>query len=660
MMLSVAAEQPTAIQNDTLRVVLGNRVDGPIIECMHGVSGGGVAFDAKGDDGGLAAWIPENLLPEGTGNKVSLHWTMTETDAFFRAESECWLANDIRFSRSVELAKHGAILRLQCRMANRGQAAVAVESFPVWHGVWRLGGGATWLRGWKALTFDPMQEDLAEGRLVRVGSRWHSSDEPMRGVNPYWILGGDGGRLCVALEWCGGWQTSFERRGEFVCVDVGLPADQAQLVLEPDEAVDGPALHVMPIADEDEASARATWLGERARLAQCLFGGPEPGYPLSYNHWYATRFAVDAAFLRRQIEAMDPYAFDAFIVDAGWYRHVGDWRPDPAKFGEGEFEAILEKVLEKGVIPGVWSCPQYGATAEAEGVDQPPHYEKFIDGYLLDLAAPAFAKRMREHVDTLCTTYHARWWKYDQLFFTEQTRAGVMKNVLAWQRILAEARRTHPDLIIENCQSGGRMINEFVALLCQTHWLRDGGNNGLEHARSNLREALGALGFLFPWSCCRWTNNPDRMDQDDDELTKYYCRSAMAGTWGIVADLPNIGPRQRDVILGEIANYRRLNRFKTDYLYDLWLPEKDAATAGVEFHLRNGGAAVLFYRWDGVGRVARTVAFPYLDVEATYKIQDADTGMTESATGRVLADGGFEVALDDGRMSAIVFVEPAE
>ncbi len=375
----------------------------------------------------------------------------------------------------------------------------------------------------------------------------------------------------------------------------------------------------------------------------------------------------DGEFLRRQAGLITEYGFDTFIVDAGWYEHVGAWRPDLEKFAEGGFEEILSSVKQQGVTPGIWTCPQFVGKSVNEGglrVDKPGFYEDFIDGHLVQLTDPAFQKWLPEHVTELRERYSAGWWKYDQLLFTESTRDGVMKNVAAFQDALTAVRRAHPDLAIENCQSGGRMVNEFTVLLAQAQWLRDGGHNGIEHARSNISEALGAMQFIFPWAVLRWTNNPDRMDTDDDELTRYYCRSAMAGTWGIVADLARIPEDQRRIIAEEINNYRRLNEFKRDCMYDLLMPGRAGDTAGAVFYktpdTTDTAAAVLLYRWDAEGAYTCNVPLGCLKKDNSYRIEDIDAGTVVKRKGASLCEKGLPVEFAKDRLSALLFVEPAD
>jgi hypothetical protein len=236
-----------------------------------------------------------------------------------------------------------------------------------------------------------------------------------------------------------------------------------------------------------------------------------------------------------------------------------------------------------------------------------------------------------------------------------------MRNVAAFQDALLAVRQQNPDLTIENCQSGGRMLNEFTSLATQISWLRDSSDNGLEHARQNISVVLGALEFVFPWSAYSFTNNLDRMDKDDDELTRLYCRSAMAGVWGISADLSGVEDRQRAVILKEVENYRRLNQIKQGCLYELKPPSAGSDVAGASFYDgQRKRAGVLLYRWDRRGPFEQRVQLNNLKSYAWYDVLDVDTGATARLRGKTLMKDGIAVTFAGERQSALVFIDPVK
>ncbi|MFH1740019.1 MAG: alpha-galactosidase [bacterium] len=564
----------------------------------------------------------------------------------------------------VELAHSGSLFRMHIRMKNLSNNPKSVEWFPIWTASRNVLGGVERVRWWKSLSFYQEELPCTQDLELNLSSRLHSSDDIQDGVNPYWMLAGPKGRLYFGIEWCGGWKARLTGAENGISFSICLPPEETQLVLEPGESIDGPIVYVFATQETQDTTARRDWMIQRMDLARKLYPAPEPSFPLVWNHWYSIRFAVDADFLRRQVDHLASFGFDAFVVDAGWYEKVGQWIPAAEKFQPGEFESILRSAKKQVNRVGIWTCPQFVSMQDGQippEVDQPVFYRKFIDGYLLDFVGCDFTTLLRTHVAFLRDRYKIDWWKYDQDLFVDHTRAGVMKNVIAFQDALKAVRKDHPGLFIENCQSGGRMTNELTLLACQTQWLRDGGNNGLEHARQNIDVALGAMEFVFPWEACRWTNNISRMDSEDEELIRFYCRSAMAGTWGIVDDLPELSEQHRKVIFKEIQDYRRLNAIKFDCLYNLILPKEKADYAGVVFYDAQGTkAGILLYRWDGDASIRDRLPLQFLDSGKRYRIENVDTNWIGIGEGGDLITEGLHVFMESDQLSVMYFVEATE
>lgn len=653
--------QAQELSNDTLRLQLGITPEGiPVVKEALWKATGQTVFRDLGTSAGLGAWVPAALIPTAQG--ASPTWSVAEGEDFSTAEATCELANKMQMTWIVELPKQGQLFRLRIRLTNGGKKARIVDWFPAWSASWNVGGPAQWARWWQSLAYKRVEQALNATDPIQLGSRLHSSDDAAGGVNPYWVVGSPSGRVYFGLQWCGGWSASLNGLGNGFRFAVRLPPEETQLVLGKRETIEGPALLVTPVAGTDDTDDRAVWMRQRQALAKLLYGGPPPSFALSYNHWYAVRQRVNADFLNRQIALMAPYDFKAFVIDAGWFAD-GRWKPDKTKFPPDSFEAILTSLQANDIKVGLWSTPQYVSSSNsppALDLEQPPVFNRFFNGYLVDLSGENFANYLASHVQTLRSKFLVDYWKYDQPFFTEVSQAGAMKNVIGFQQALQAVRQANPDLTIENCSIGGRMINEFTLLATQTSWLKDAGIGGLPDPQDNISSALGALEFVFPWAALRFTLNLNELDQSDDELTRLYCRSAMAGRWAISTDLSQISERQQNVILKEIANYRQLSLLKYSCVYDLQLPTDAAEVAGVTFYSgRRSRAGVLLYRRQRAGAFDQRVVLPKLNPAMTYRVIDADTGAEITATGSNLKSSGITVPFSSGRRSALLFVEAA-
>jgi hypothetical protein len=663
-MFGALPARATDLANDTIRLDLETTSDGiPTIASANWKASGKQIFADTGLADNLASWVPDSLLPAQNQIFEPAAWSISTQDKFIVAKASISLPSALKITWVIELVKSGSLFRLHVDYENGRTKPMAIQWFPAWSASWTVSASPDQIRWWDALAYTPEQKRATKKANISLFSHLYSSAAKDGGSLPYWVVEGAWGKLYFGLSWSGGWQAQINSKRNALNFSVSLPPDETELVLDPSESVEGPRLVVTPTAHTDSLSARRIWMDQRSQLGKTLYGGPAPSFPLAYNHWYAVRTDVDPGFLRSQIQAMGPYGFDAFIVDAGWYDSAGNWLPDPAKFQPGELESILQSAKSAGATPGLWSAPQYvlGQNNQAPaGIADPGSFNPLVDGYLLDLWKGDYKTHLLDHIKTLTQRFPIGWWKYDQPIFDLDATSGAMRTVLAFQTALRTVRRANPTLTIENCQDGGHMINEQTLLATQLSWLLDQPGNDLPDARSNIQVALGALETVFPWAAYRWTNNLDQ-HQDDDEFTRYYCRSAMAGVWGISSDLSKIGDHQRSVVLNEIQNYRRLNSIKKYDQYDIVQPADGADVASITYYgRRNQEAAAIVYRWSAKDAFSRTVWFKGLDKSISYVITDADTGAQTTMSGQDLSKLGYSQSFSSGQLSGLLFVEPAK
>src|SRR5262249_30248164 len=80
----------------------------------------------------------------------------------------------------------------------------------------------------------------------------------------------------------------------------------------------------------------------------------DPLFPrLHYTTWYAPDLHVDEASCLRELRAAADLGMELFHLDAGWYRAVGDWHPDPLRFPHG-LRPLAEEAHRRGMKFGLW------------------------------------------------------------------------------------------------------------------------------------------------------------------------------------------------------------------------------------------------------------------------------------------------------------------
>ena len=190
----------------------------------------------------------------------------------------------------------------------------------------------------------------------------------------------------------------------------------------------------------------------------CLWGRPTAAeeYPL-----------VDAA-----AEAGCEY----FCIDAGWYADgdwwdsVGEWEESRKRFPEG-VKKVTDYIRSKGLVPGVWLEPEVMGIRCDLAKKLPDdwffvrHGKRVYDRsrFQLDYRNPAVRAHMDEVVDRLVSEYGVGYIKTDYNIepgigtelSADSVGEGMLEHERAYISWLDGLFKRHPELIIENCSSGG-------------------------------------------------------------------------------------------------------------------------------------------------------------------------------------------------------------
>ena len=180
------------------------------------------------------------------------------------------------------------------------------------------------------------------------------------------------------------------------------------------------------------------------------------------------------------IDAAAAAGCEYFVVDAGWYSagpwwdSVGEWEESRERFPNGLSE-VMDYVRAKGMIPGVWIEPEVMGINCALAKKVPDdwffmrHGKRVYDRsrFQLDYRNPEVVKHMDAVIDRLVNEYHVGYFKMDYniepgigtTLNADSAGDGLLEHeraVIAWLDGIFER---YPDLIIENCGSGGQRMD---------------------------------------------------------------------------------------------------------------------------------------------------------------------------------------------------------
>lgn len=190
----------------------------------------------------------------------------------------------------------------------------------------------------------------------------------------------------------------------------------------------------------------------------CLFGNPttEKELPL--------------------IDAAASVGCEYYVIDAGWYApgewwdSVGEWKESKERFPNG-LKEVTQYIRNKGMIPGVWLELEV-MEIQCDKAKQAPddwffvrHGKRVYDRsrYQLDFRNPKVIAHVTEVVDRVVREYGVGYIKMDYNIEpgigtelgAESVGQGLLEHEKAYLHWIDDMFRTYPDLVIENCSSGG-------------------------------------------------------------------------------------------------------------------------------------------------------------------------------------------------------------
>lgn len=197
----------------------------------------------------------------------------------------------------------------------------------------------------------------------------------------------------------------------------------------------------------------------------------------------------------RELPLIDKAAeagMEYFVIDAGWYSDlfggdddwwptVGEWQESKRRFPNG-LKEVTDYIVQKGMIPGLWleievmgtQCPCIGEIPENWLFHR--YGRPVIDHqrYQLDFRNPEVRRYATAVIDRLIRDYHVGYIKMDYNINAgigtdvdaDSVGDGLLQHNRALVGWLAEILEKYPDLVIENCGSGGqRMDYAMLSLL---------------------------------------------------------------------------------------------------------------------------------------------------------------------------------------------------
>lgn len=291
----------------------------------------------------------------------------------------------------------------------------------------------------------------------------------------------------VTFDAPGSWQMEGYRLDEDLALSGGLAdRDFGQWVktLDSGETFATPHAFLTVVAGDETKASQV--LQELARLEwQQTVKKTEKDLPIVFNEFCTTWGNPSEASIKTTAHFLKDQGINYYVIDAGWYadeqhgweKSHGDWQVNATQFPNGLSQA-LHIIRDNGLIPGIWfEIETVGRNATA--FHETAHLLKrdcipltVGDRRFWDMRDPWVQEYLQKRVIDFLKHYQIGYLKIDYnenfgLGFDDPAGFGESsrQQLVATQAFIKKIKSSLPNLVIENCSSGGhRLEPSFMRL----------------------------------------------------------------------------------------------------------------------------------------------------------------------------------------------------
>ena len=300
--------------------------------------------------------------------------------------------------------------------------------------------------------------------------------------------------------------------------------------------------------------------------------------PILINNWEATYFDFDAEKILSIARAASKCGIEMFVLDDGWFGEgrmtpsgsLGDWTASRSKFPEG-LQNIGKELAKLGLFFGLWFEPEmiseksrlYEAHPDWVMCQNTREPGRCRDQWMLDLTNPDVRDYLFAQMASAIREGGIRYVKWDMnrtltdvgssCLPSDRQMEIMHRHVLGVYDIQERLLQEFPDLLIENCASGGARFDPGMLYYSPQIWCSD-NMDPLERMRIHEGTAM-----LYPLSAIG-SHVPKSTNDITGRTVPFASRviSAMFGTFGFELDITELTEDERKEICSQVDQYKKI------------------------------------------------------------------------------------------------------
>ena len=393
--------------------------------------------------------------------------------------------------------------------------------------------------------------------------------------------------------------------------------------------------------------------------------------PILLNSWEMCYFDVSEKKMLNVIQEAAKLGFELVVLDDGWFGYrnnskssLGDWTVNAEKFPNG-LTPLLKCAEENGIQFGIWFEPEMISPnsilmqTHTDWHMQMNDYTPLLgrNQLVLDLTQQQVQNYIIETLSNFIKKYPVSYIKWDMnrhmtdpnsLYLAQDSKGEFFhRYMLGLYRILQELTTQFPDILFENCSSGGGRFDAGMSFYMPQTWCSD-NTDALD--RQTIQ--YGAS-YIFPPSAVTAHVSATPNHQTGRNIP-FATRIAVASSMnmGYELNILELSPEEKEQVITHLSEYKKKREllFYGEF-YRLCSPFTDDNCAWMIINQEKTHVVIYYFiREYDVSALSYILKIPYVDYQKVYV--EKNTGC--SFTGEELIYAGISINTVKGNFPVIV------